>query len=71
MEKKRCPAQQCFKFPFGLKGVVQKQGEELLQPAFCMYLYIQCNKRGTPKSQVTYKTLSHCRLKKNVQENSK
>ena len=37
---------------------------ELIQPAFCMYLYIQCDKRGTPKNQFTYKTLCSCRMKK-------
>ena len=42
----------------------QEQGEELIQPAFCMYLYIQCNKRGTPKNRFTYKTLCRCRMKK-------
>ena len=76
MKKKMCPAQQSFKFPFSNKescrGIVwgkgnpknQEQGEELIQPAFCMYLYIQCNKRGTPKNQFTYKTLCRCRMKK-------
>ena len=81
MKKKRCPAQQSFKFPFSQQGVVQgqgakatkklEQGEELIQPAFCMYLYIQCNKRGTLKNQFTYKTLCRCRMEKNVQENCK
>ena len=42
----------------------QEQGEELIQPAFCMYLYIQCDKRGTPKNRFTYKTLYRCHMKK-------
>ena len=42
----------------------QEQEEELIQPAFCMYLYIQCDKRGTPKNRFTYKTLCRCRMKK-------
>ena len=29
-----------------------------------MFLYIQCNKCGTPKSWFTYKTLCRCRMKK-------
>ena len=29
-----------------------------------MYLYIQCNKRGTPKNRFTYKTLCRCRMRK-------
>ena len=40
-----------------------EQGEELIQPAFCMYLNIQCNKRGTSKNQFTYETLCRCRQK--------
>ena len=83
MKKKMCPTQQSFKFPFSRQGVVQRhawgegnpknqeQEEELIQPAFCMYLYIQCNKRGTPKNRFTYKTLCRCRMKKKVQENCK
>ena len=47
----------------------QEQEEELIQPAFCMYLYIQCDKRGTPKNRFTYKTLCRCHMKKKVQEN--
>ena len=29
-----------------------------------MYLYIQCNKRGTPKTRFTYETLCRCHMKK-------
>ena len=76
MKKKMCPAQQSFKFsyqPTGRRSEAwgegnpknQEKGEELIQTAFCMYLYIQCNKRGTPKNRFTYKTLCHCRMKKN------
>ena len=68
MKKKMCPAQQCFKFPFYARGSrleAQSEGnpkklgagEKLIQPAFCMYLYIQCNKCGTPKNRFTYETL--------------
>ena len=49
----------------------QEQREELIQPAFCMYLNIQRNKRGTPKNRFTYKTLCRCHMKKKVQENCK
>ena len=80
MRQKMCPAQQSFKFPYQPTGrrseawgegnpKNQEQGEELIQPAFCMYLYIQCNKRGTPKNRFTYRTLCRCRMKKNAQEN--
>ena len=27
-------------------------------------VYLQCNKRGTPKNRFTYKTLCRCRMKK-------
>ena len=40
------------------------QGKELIQPASCVYLYLQGNKRGTPKNRFTYKTLCRCRMKK-------
>ena len=81
MKKKRYPAQQSFKFPFSQQGFVQRHrakatkklgaGEEAHLAGLCMYLYIQCNKRGTPKNWFTYKTLCRCRMKKNVQENCK
>ena len=31
-----------------------------------MYLYIQCDKRGTPKNWFTHKTLCRCRMKKST-----
>ena len=34
-----------------------------------MYLYVQCDNRGTPKNRFTYKTLCRCHMKKKVQEN--
>ena len=70
-KKKMCPAQQ-DNVPCRESSEAwgegnpknQEQEEELIQPAFCMYLYIQCDKRGTPKNQFNYKTLCRCRMKK-------
>ena len=56
---------------YDIYDLCEEQGEELIQPAFCMYLYIQCNKRGTPENRFTYKTLCRCRMTKKVQENCK
>ena len=44
-------------------------GGEAHLTGLCMYLYIQCNERGTAKNRFTYKTLCRCRMNINVQEN--
>ena len=52
MKKKRCPVYQSFKShadAWSESNQKLKQGKELTKPAFCMYLYEQCNKRGAPK----------------------